>query len=205
MLKTNTFDTIDQFDMNKFSEQEGRLLAVLLRIEDLRLCLVNCYAPVIRNEIDHLAFLGDIETLLKGIPSQYKLIIGGDFNLVLDCNIDSRGGNPKPHRKCKNKLKKIMAEHNLIDTFRHNSPKDLLFSYSGIYRKGEKIERRLDYFFLTESLNTITKNQKIIPSSHSDHAILQITLDVRPRSSILQSNFTGKCIFHAKFRISLKL
>ena len=50
------------------------------------------------------------------------LIIGGDFNLVLDLNKDKKGGRSKTHTNSVKTLEKFIDELNLIDVWRVLNP-----------------------------------------------------------------------------------
>lgn len=71
---------------------EGRRVLVKFRYEDTPITICNVYAP---NDDRPEFFEQTFETL----PSETNLILGGDFNLVLDLNLDKVGGRSATHTR----------------------------------------------------------------------------------------------------------
>ena len=82
-----------------FSDPEGRFVMVDIKLESKILTLVNIYAP---NEEKPTFFQNILNQLLCFACSE--IILGGDFNLVIDVQKDKKGGRPVTH---KNSLKEI--------------------------------------------------------------------------------------------------
>ena len=72
-----------------------------------------------------------------------KLILGGDFNLVLDVRRDKSGGNPVTHQNCFEKVKYIIDSLDLIDIWRVLNPDAKRFTWR---RRKPDIHCRLDFF-----------------------------------------------------------
>ena len=102
----------------------GRLLAVKCKIEDKEIVLINIYGPN-KDEID---LFQKLENFIKD-KSEQLFITGGDFNLVLDPDIDKQGGNPKTHIKCRKKLKEIIETYELSDIYRIRNPLTKRFTW----------------------------------------------------------------------------
>ena len=60
---------------------------------------IHVYAP---NE-DNVDLFKNVWELLENVENSY-IIIGGDFNLVLDIKMDKQGGRPVTHEKCKSNM-----------------------------------------------------------------------------------------------------
>ena len=74
------------------------------------------------------------------------LIIGGDFNLVLDLDKDKKGGRANTHTESVEVLQIFMAEHNLMDVRRILNPDS--FQYTWRRKQPEvHVHCRLDFFF----------------------------------------------------------
>uniref|UniRef100_A0AAR2LBN1 exodeoxyribonuclease III n=1 Tax=Pygocentrus nattereri TaxID=42514 RepID=A0AAR2LBN1_PYGNA len=69
---------------NNITDPEGRFIILNLSILNMHLCIANIYGP----NVDDPSFFHNIFTALSD-HSDTKLIIGGDFNLVLHPKIDS--------------------------------------------------------------------------------------------------------------------
>lgn len=77
---------------------EGNLLAVDLTIEETRVTLVNIYGP----NSDQPGFYENIRNIFLELDSEYFMLFG-DFNLVLNPDIDTYNytsiNNPKAREK----------------------------------------------------------------------------------------------------------
>ena len=72
-----------------------------LEIQGIKFTIANIhvYAP---NE-DNVDLFKNVWELLENVENSY-IIIGGDFNLVLDIKMDKQGGRPVTHEKCKSNM-----------------------------------------------------------------------------------------------------
>lgn len=76
------------------ADKEGRYIIVIGEIQNISLTLVNIYAP----NTDNPVFFQKVFALIPDM-SQTNLIIGGDFNTVLDAYLD-RSSTKKPGTFC---------------------------------------------------------------------------------------------------------
>ena len=69
--------------------------------------------------------LDTLKSLLEDIDniSAKKIIIGGDLNLVFDCNLEACGGNPVLKKKSLTKFIEIKESLNLCDIWRIRNSK----------------------------------------------------------------------------------
>ena len=70
------------------------------------------------------------------------IILGDDFNLVLDIDMDKRGGLAKTHTKAVEVVKDYMAELDLVDAWRLLNPDTRRCTWR---RKKPEIHCRLDF------------------------------------------------------------
>ena len=79
-------------------DQVGTCRYIILtgNVQGQSLFLVNIYAPNKNKEqcVFYDEILKEIDQI-QDIDTECKLIIGGDFNLILDSELDSFGGKPK--------------------------------------------------------------------------------------------------------------
>ena len=68
-------------------DSEGRLLFILIKINNVTIRLANIYAPVIPSE--RRLFFNSLHHYLVG---NCPVILGGDFNCVQNINLDKRRG-----------------------------------------------------------------------------------------------------------------
>jgi exonuclease III len=77
-------------------DEEGRWLILKLIIKGMSLTIVNYYGP---NE-DNPKHLRQLFQKLEEIDTE-KIVLAGDYNLVLDINLDKWGGQKKPIKDAK--------------------------------------------------------------------------------------------------------
>ena len=82
-----------------------------IKLESKILTLVNIYAP---NEDKPTFFQNVLNQLLCFDCSE--IVLGADFNLVLDVQKDKKGGRPVTHN---NSLKEVKAHFKCIGSHRH--------------------------------------------------------------------------------------
>ena len=85
------------------------------------------------------------------------------------------GGPPQLYIKLVAKLLSMMSENDLCDIFRTRNPDSRRFTWR---RKTPFLQRRLDYFLVSDSLQESIEMMDIIPSIASDHSA--IILKLRP-------------------------
>ena len=100
--------------------------------------MANLYAP---NEDDASFFTSFFDHLLDF--NGEEIIIGGDFNLVLDVKKDKKGGLARTHQKSLKVINAFCEDLNLSDVWRVLNPD--LSKFTWRQRKPE-IHSRLDFF-----------------------------------------------------------
>ena len=139
--------------------------------------LVNIYAP----NNDNPAFFQNLLCHILSFECE-EVIVGGDFNLVLDVHKDKKGGNSTTHS---NSLKEVQNMENLldlIDVWRVFNPDTKRFTWR---RTKPEIHSRLDFFLVSASLTPTIRNADILPGYKTDHSLITIHLanNNNPRGS----------------------
>ena len=88
-----------------------------------------------------------------------KVIFAGDFNLIFDKTLDSAGGSPLLKKHSLSEIIKLNETFNLCDIWRVRNPRKKLFTFRQKHFTGI-IQRRLDYIFVSNSLQESVKKQK---------------------------------------------
>ena len=101
------------------------------------------------------------------------IIIGGDFNLVLDIDLDKKGGLAKTHTKAVKVIKDHMAELDLVDVWRLLNPDGRRYSWR---RQKPEIHCRLDFCLVSQSLTCNVTNSGILAVFKTDHSLITIKL-----------------------------
>ena len=126
--------------------------------------LCNIYAP---NKDDPL-FLNSLFEQLENFADS-RLIIGGDFNLVQDINLDKMGIEKNTDIKAQNVVQQKMSALDLIDVWRVMNAHKKQFTRS---RRHPDIKCRLDYFLISSCIMNKTKHVKITPGFRTDHSLV---------------------------------
>ena len=81
-------------------------------------------------------------------------VLGGDFNCTIS-TLDKKGGGPIDSEKASlNVLQSLIKTHNTLDSRRFKNPDQPGFTWAN---PSMKIQRRLDYFFISKQLKDHVK------------------------------------------------
>jgi len=146
---------------------DGRSLLLDTMVGGKNVLMVNIYGP---NNDDVVFF----QTVMADIIDMecLNVIIGGDFNLVLNIDVDKKGGIGRTHTKCNEYLINMMENLQLKDIWRIQHPN--INQYTWRRRNPSPIQCRLDMFLVTESLQGCIDTSIISPSFRSDHSLVGI-------------------------------
>ena len=101
--------------LNTYAEKDGRILILEVEKEEKKYTIANIYAP---NKDSPGFFASLIEHMEKLSP--FKVIVG-DFNLVLDVNLD-RKNSYYNNMQAMYSLRAIMEDYQLTDIWRDRNP-----------------------------------------------------------------------------------
>ena len=152
-----------------YSDENGRYLIVDITIGNMRLTLSNLYAP---NE-DQPKFFENIINIIENIPNDNR-VIGGDFNLVLNLDLDKKGGRHQTHNKSQAVIHTWMEDTDLIDIWRVKNPN--LFKFTWHKNNPNPIFCRLDFFLISFGISSLIKTCDIRPGFQSDHSMVTLSL-----------------------------
>ena len=94
---------------------DGSLLSLLVKLDgNIYIKLINIYAPIIP-KYRKIFFTN----MLHYFMGQHSIILGGDFNCVVNNTLDKRGGNDNYGEFGGENLQTICNDFNLVDSFRH--------------------------------------------------------------------------------------
>ena len=184
----------DYKPLNTKVDKEGRYIYFDLNIEDIDYRFLNVYAP--NNKKDRIRFY---KMIIKFIEPDMKNIVGGDFNCTFDPSLDrlnciseTDGGREE--------LKQIISQKLLEDIYRRRFPDKRTFSFS----RGNKASR-LDYFLVSEILDSQISRIEYVPCPFSDHDVCRIDItnsDVKQGPGVWKMN--ASVIKNDLFRTSFK-
>ena len=161
--------------LRTYCDPEGRFIICDMTTNGKQLTLVNLYAP---NDDDPNFFTSVFENLADFQSDE--VVIGGDYNLVLDVEKDKKGGLAKTHKKSLEVLNKFSEDLDLVDVWRVQNPESQRFTWR---QRNPEIHCRLDFFLVNNSILCSAINTDIVPGYKTDHSMitLQISLHNNPR------------------------
>ena len=171
------------------TDNTGRLILADVTIQDTKFKLLNLYAP--NTEEGQLHFLRNLVTVLtRNTEMENKILIGGDWNLIIDADKDRKGGagiRETEKRKCiLSEVNKIKETFQVTDIWRVKNPHASRFTWR---RTNPSIKSRLDYWLIPHAMEDYVEEVDIVPSINTDHSA--ITLKMKG----FQGNAKGKGIW----------
>ena len=162
--------------LRTYLDPNGRFIICDITAEKKCMTIATLYAP---NDDDPNFFLNFFDHLNDFQCDE--VIIGGDFNLVLDLDMDKKGGLAKTHTESVKILKDFCAQFELLDAWRVLNPDTRRYTWR---RKRPEIQCRLDFLLVTESLMCNVKSANISTGYKTDHSLIEIKI-------ALHSNMRG--------------
>lgn len=156
--------------LNRICDDQGRYIVLNIEYEGSKYTLVNLYAP----NVDSLQFFKMIFRQMETIPNDYK-IIGGDFNLILDSNLDLWGAANGAHANAETAtfVKQYMYNEGLIDVWRENHSQEKQFTYK---KQHPPYFARLDFFLVSKTLTPFIQSSEIKSRYLADHSTPTISV-----------------------------
>jgi len=152
--------------VSTLSDQNGRYIMVTGYIYSFHVTLLNVYGP----NFDDPTFFAKIFNLLSDSADSH-VILGGDFNCVLD-NVLDRSAQISQLPSASTVLNNLMSSMNLVDIWRLIHPTGRDYSF---FSQRHKSFSRIDYFLIDSKLisNVISSNyHNILISDHSPTSVV---------------------------------
>ena len=165
--------------LKNISDDDGRLQLCSIEHNEKKLLLVNIYNE--NTEREQIILLKKLNALLETFSDilEHDIIMGGDWNFILDKKLDAYGGNPLLKLSSIAEITKIIEQYDLCDIFRVRFPENKRFSFR---QSTPRRLRRLDFFLISNSLQESAKKNEILTSLSSDHSPVLIALDAVPET-----------------------
>ena len=145
-------------------DSDGRILSLLIDLDDFKFNLVNIYAPA--NLTERKTFFESIHEFF--IPAD-DIILGGDFNCY-DNELDKFGGNASIAKY----LSDFRSTFGFVDIWRKLHPRIREMTW---FNSNFSIGSRLDKFYLSRNLTKYVKSCEITPCCYSDHDFVMVIFD----------------------------
>ncbi|NQY31445.1 MAG: endonuclease/exonuclease/phosphatase family protein, partial [Flavobacteriaceae bacterium] len=183
--------TIDQTSNDK----SGRILISDVTVNSIKYTLINLYnANTEQEQINTLNSLKDHLLKHKNIEERLPILMG-DLNFIFDIELDALGGNPKLKNRTIASFTSIQDKLDISDIFRIRFPNAKRFTFRQKLKTHGIIHRRLDYIFISNTLQEYVNKVEVLPSILSDHSPVLVSL------SESKENYRGKGLW--KFNNSL--
>ena len=101
------------------------------------------------------------------------IVLAGDFNFFFDTSLDSYGGKPTPKKKSIAKFIKLKEKFDLWHIWRIRNPKTKRYTFRPKY-VSVLIQRRLYYFYISNSMQVTLKNTDVLASLLNDRRQLHL-------------------------------
>ena len=163
--------------LDEKTDEDGRILLVNLKYMDTIFVLCNIYAPTKDKKLKQLECLNVLQNILENYQDE-NFIIGGDFNLCINPNIDKKGGITEDMSEYSEAIQTFMDEKSMIDIWRVLYPDSKRYTWRGKSKHGI-VQSRLDMFICSRHLLYMTESAEIKPGIKSDHSIINIKLSVQ--------------------------
>ena len=147
---------------------EGRYILLEAVVQGSNYTFVNIYAPnKVQQQSVSFRNLNDALDLFCG-DFEKKIIIGGDFNVTFEPNLDCLGSTPakKDSVKC---IQDMCLDYDVIDIWRVRNPDIKRFTWR---QRKPFIQRRLDFWLISDACQDDVEDADIIPSINSDHSAI---------------------------------
>ena len=148
--------------IDKVIDDNGRYIIQYCSIQGSLFLFVNTYFP--NTETEQVKFLKSVNQILSTLNVDHttEIIWGGDSNCCLT-NSDKLGGAYSPKKRTVNLLKSTLEQLDLCDIWRLRNMNKKEFTW----RTNKcSILRRLDYIFVSNSLQGYVNFSKILAAVH---------------------------------------
>ena len=109
----------------------------------------------------------------------FIVILGSEFNLVLNLEKDKKGGLAKTRTKAVNVINDHATKFDLVDAWRVSNPDILRYTWR---RRRPEIYCRLDFFLVSRSLMCIVTHTDILAGFKTDHSMVTIQVALHTNS-----------------------
>ena len=122
--------------------------------------------------------------MLEAIKDLYDkhIVLAGDFNIFFNTSLESYGGKPTLKKKSIEKFIELKEKFDLCDIWRIRNPKTKRFTFRQKHVFG-LIQRRLDCFYISNSMQVSVKNTDVLASLLTDHSPITFSCFINEESN----------------------
>ena len=153
---------------NEFISDQGNYIIVQCKIGTETYALGSIYGP----NRDEPRFYEKIDEILESVDCDH-IVLGGDFNFVMDAGKDSFGYVRENNIKAREKFIAVCNKHNITDIWRDQNPREKQYTW---YAAASEKRSRLDMFFVSSHLTGRCSDLQINPSYRTDHNMISMAV-----------------------------
>lgn len=163
------FNNIEYELHTQLNDTQGNYLIVDISVQSKRFTLAVIYGPNVDSPQFFKALFEEIDSI-----GNESLIMCGDFNLVLEPDLDYHNYRHINNRKARQLVLDEIEIRNLKDSFRILSPLQRRYTWR---RTNPLQQARLDFFLVTDDIHQQVNKCKIGISYRSDHSMVTLEID----------------------------
>ena len=153
-------------------DEDGRYVFIKGDILGHTLLLGSVYFPTRENVQRQVDFLDKIDNCISDLYSDnYSLILGGDFNLILNEKLDYMGSARIFRSNFTKQLVVFLRKYDLIDIWRKRNPGTRNYTFR---QRTPLVQSRLDYWFISSQMERLVGTCDIMTSITPDHSGISI-------------------------------
>ena len=139
--------------------------------------MINVCAPTKDNSKEQKQFFEYVNDRLEDYTG-CNIIIGGDFNVCLNPNLDKQGGAKVKQSAWAKQIYEMAETNDLIDVWRTFNEDKRRFTWRSFTKNG-RVSSRLDFWLISSHLMFDVENTVIEPSIKTDHSLIKINLNLK--------------------------
>lgn len=170
--------------MHADTDENSHFICLIIKCFSVIFIVVNIYGYNCKSDNDQLLCLLEerLTHWLSKFPDSY-LIIGGDFNVVLNESIDR--WPPRRPSNLNTNLKLFMDRFHLIDIWREKNVDDTVYTWSN---KDGSRRSRIDFWLVSNHFDENNILVNVLPTPLTDHKAILITMNISPNTNCNKYN-----------------
>ena len=167
-------NNLDFFVKKVYKDILGNYIFVTVTIMERDFLIVSLYGP----NRDDPEFYAELEERINDVGFE-NIIIGGDWNLVLDYTLDYYNYKHHNNIKAQEQVDNLMINLDLLDIWRELYLEMRRYTW----RRNTPLQQsRLDFFLISDLLSTFVTNADIKAGYRTDHSMITLTLTLGKES-----------------------
>ena len=151
---------------------DGRYIVFKGEIQGAKMIFGNLYFPTRDKEKMQIEFLSIVDKVISEmLAPEYTIVLGGDFNVIMNKKLDYMGLNMPVKTKFNDKFEEFFIKYDLEDIWRKRNPSEKQFTFK---RKQPFVQTRLDYWLISASMEKLVHSCDILPSITPDHSGIKL-------------------------------